>query len=313
MEFTTILFQVLSLFVMMGIGVFARKKGYMSNEAKKGMTDILIKIVTPAVVVSSFSGEFVKSKLENALIVLAGAFIMHIILCLTSLLMYRKREKAKQAVLRFGIIFGNFGFMGFPVLQSLFGIDGIFYGAMFTAAFYLFSWTFGVSLFTKTSGLKDTVKSILNPPFIAVVLSLLMYISPFRLPSFFQSPVDAIGAMNTPLSMLIVGSIFADVKLKDLVKDKVMYISVALRILGAPIFAMLVMVVLNLITGGKFSGMPFEIIVLEEAMPAGAYTAIFASKFGGDDKLASLIVAVSTALSVLTIPLVAWLMGVCGI
>ena len=313
MNFTTILFQVIALFIMMGIGLLTRKLGYMSDAAKKGMTDILIKIVTPAVVITSFSREFEADKMTNAWVVLIGAIIMHIILCSLSLVLFSKEDKDKKAVLRFGMIFGNFGFMGFPVLQSLFGLDGVFYGAMFTAAFYLFSWTFGVALFTKPESLKDTLKSIFNVPFISVVIGVLMYISPFRLPSFLQTVVDSVGNMNTPLSMMIVGSIFADVKFKEIFTEKKIYVSAMLRLLISPVIAMAIALLVGTVFKGVPSGIPFRVVIVEEAMPCAAYAAIFATKFGSDSRLASKMVAIATASSVVTIPFVVWLMQILGI
>lgn len=313
MDIKTILFQVLALFIMMSVGLLARKKGYMSDEAKRGMTDILINIVTPAVVISSFSGEFEHDKVANALIVLAGAFVMHIILCSISFLLFKKESKDRRAVLRFAFIFGNFGFMGFPVLQSLFGIDGVFYGAMFTAAFYMFSWTFGVSLFTKKTGWKNTLRSIFNVPFISVVVGFLMYISPFRLPDFIQAPVDAIGAMNTPLSMLIIGSTFAEIKFKEVFTDCKIYIAAALRLVAVPICAACITAILNLSGIVSFHGIPYQVVIIEEAMPCAAYAAIFAAKFGSDVKFASKIVAIATAASVLTIPLAVAVVSLLGI
>lgn len=313
MDFTTILFQVIALFIMMGVGFFARKKKYMTDEVKRGMTDILIKIVTPAVVISSFSRTFEEDKIHNALIVLVGAVIAHIILCAISLCLYRKESDERRAVLRFTLIFGNFGFMGFPVLQSIFGLDGVFYGAMFTAAFYLFSWTFGVSLFTKITSFKDTVKAIFNVPFIAVVLGVIMYISPFRLPSFIQSPIDAIGNMNTPFSMLIIGSIFADVKPKEIFTDIKVYLASILRLIAAPLLMVGIVLLVRLTGISELSGVGYEVVLIEEGMPCAAYCAIFATKFGGDAGFASKIVAIATALSIITIPLLVQLIRVCGI
>ncbi len=313
MEFTTILFQVLALFLMMGIGLFARKMGYISDETKKGMTDILIKIVCPAVVLSSFSGEFRPDKMKNAWIVLGGAVLMHLLLCGLSLLLYPKETKDRKAVLRFGMVFGNFGFMGLPVLQSLFGSDGVFYGSMFHAAFYFFSWTFGVSLFTKPQGTKDTIKSIFNVPFCSVVLGVIMYLSPFRFPSFIQNVVDSVGSMNTPLSMMIVGSIFAGVKLGEVLNDWKIYCTAAMRLVGAPLLAMGIILLLNATGLVNLHGIPYQIVIVVEAMPCAAYAAIFATKFGSDAKMASKMVSIATALSIITIPCVVWLMQQVGI
>ncbi len=313
MDIKTILFQVTALFIMMGVGLLVRKLGYLTDETKRGMTDILIKIVTPAVVISSFSGAFEHDKMSNAIIVLVGAFVIHAVLCLISLLLFKNEQKDRKAVLRFVFIFGNFGFMGFPVLQSLFGIDGVFYGAMFTAAFYMFSWTFGVSLFTKTTGIKEKLKSIFNVPFLSVIIGLLMYISPFRLPAFLQSPIDAIGAMNTPLSMLIIGSSFAEIKFKEVFTEKKIYVVSALRLIAVPLCTAGVLALLNLSGLVSLHGVPYHVIITEEAMPCAAYGAIFATKFGSDVKFASKTVAIATALSVLTIPLVVWVVGMLGI
>lgn len=313
MDFSTILFQVIALFIMMAFGLFARKMGYMTDETKRGMSDILIKIVTPAVVITSFSGEFEHDKMSNALLVLAGAVTVHILLCLISLLLFRKESSSRKAVLRFTLIFGNFGFMGFPVLQSLFGLDGVFYGAMFTAAFYLFSWTFGVSLFAKPDGIKGTLKAIFNPPFVSVIVGFLMYISPFRLPSFLQNPIDAIGSMNTPLSMLIIGSVFAEVTLKQVFSDKKIYLVAFLRLLAVPLTAACAVALLNLTGIISLHGIPYHIVLVEESMPCAAYAVIFATKYGGDAKFASTAVAIATASSIITIPLVVWIIGLLGI
>ncbi len=314
MDVSPILFQVLSLFLMMALGLMARKLGFITDEVKRGMTDILIKIATPAIIISSFLSEFESDKATNALIVLAGAIIMHTTLCLVSFLIFKKETPERRAVLRFAMIFGNFGFIGLPVLQSIYGLDGVFYGAMFSAAFYAFSWSFGVSIYTEKKSFKETVKMILkNVPFLSVVLGFVLYVTQLPLPAFLEKTIDAVGAMNTPLSMLIIGSTFAEIKFSEVFTDLKVYIISAARLLIVPISAALLIWALNLTGLVNFHGIPFQIICVEEAMPCAAYCAIFATKFGGDVKFASKTVVIATALSVLTIPTVVAIISALGI
>ncbi len=313
MEFKMIIVQVFALFFMMAVGFLARKKHFMTDEVKRGMTEILIKIISPAIIIKSFSRAFEAEKLSNIITIAIGGVIIHIVLCLLCFCFFRKETPDRKAVLRFAMVFGNFGFMGFPVLQGIFGLDGVFYGAMFQAPFYLFSWTFGVSLYSKQRDLKGTLKSIFNIPLISVILSLIMYVSPFRLPDFILSPISSIGDMNTPFSMLIIGSIFADVNFKEAFSDIKIYFATALRIVMAPMMVLGVILLVNLTGIAEFKGIAFEIMVILEAMPCAAYCAIFANKYGGDAKLASTVVATATALSIITIPLIVMLLSVLGI
>ena len=298
MQNSLLINQVIVLFVIMVVGFYAKKKKFLNVETDKGLTELLINITLPFMIVTSFNIKYEAAMVSNAKQILIYSFLIHISLIFISRLFFFKFSKGKQQVFRFITIFSNVGFMGYPVLESIYGGTGIFYAAIFNIPFNLLVWTVGVMLYTGEKDFKSIRKALTNPALMAVCIGMIFFIFSIRLPVPIEISLKLIGSTTTPISMIIIGSMLAGLKYKHIFSDLSIYYASAVRLLIIPV---IVYVVLKLL---KADEMLLNICVILQAMPAAVTTAIIAEKYGGDGLLASQCVFITTVVSVITIPIV---------
>jgi len=290
--------QVIVLFIIMSVGFYAKKKKYLNNAVDTGMSELLINITLPFMIVTSFNIKYEAAMISNAQKILIYSFLIHISIIFISKMLFFKLPKNKQQVFRFITIFSNVGFMGYPVLESIYGGVGVFYAAIFNIPFNLLVWTVGVMLYTGEKDFKSIRKAMANPALIAVFIGLILFVFSIRLPLPIETSLKLVGATTTPLSMLVVGSMLAEMKIQDIFSDFSIYYATLVRLLIVP---MIVYAVLKLI---KADEMLLNICVILQAMPAAVSAAIIAEKYGGDSLLASKCIFITTIVSGITIPIV---------
>ncbi|HEX2945866.1 MAG TPA: AEC family transporter [Clostridia bacterium] len=295
---STVVNQVTILFIIMGIGFIAKKRNIIDDAAGKKLSELLLMVTAPAMILSSFQFDYSSEMLKNVFLVLGFAFAAHIVSLLLGILLYRRYPENIRKVLKFITIFTNCGFMGFPLLESLYGKTGVFYGSIYVAVYNLFVWTIGVMIFSGERDLKSIRKAMLNPGTIAVFIGMFLFVFSLKLPYPVAKALDMTGAMTAPLAMLIVGSILAGVDLKSLFSGFPMYYGIAVRNILLPLAAVFILRAFG------FSGVVYGVCVSVIAMPAGANTPIFAELYGGDSFFASKTVAFSTLFSIISIPLI---------
>jgi len=290
--------QVMVLFLIMIVGMIATKRNIIDEQARKKMSELLLYITSPFLVVSSFNFKYSRDMLVNAGIVLAFALGIHLLAVFLGQFLFRRYPKEKQSVLKFTLVFSNCGFMGFPVLESLFGKIGVFYGSIYNAVFHIFLWTYGMMLFSRNKEQTSIAKAVINPGTVSVVIGMVVFLFPIELPNPVSQVLDMVGSMTAPLSMLIVGALLGSIDLKSIFIGFDAYYGSLLRLILMPMIAILALSPL---------GIERELLgvcVVVTAMPAAANTAIFAEKFDGDSILGSRSVGLSTILSIITIPLI---------
>jgi predicted permease len=295
---TTIINQVIILALIMGIGILARKKGMLNAEVNSKLSDFLLNITLPCLIVTSFNFEYSAEMMNNVKMIFFYSVLIHIVLIFISKIFAVKFNEGSKKVIRFVTVFSNSGFMGFPILLGLYGNIGVFYGAVFNIPWNIFMLSFGSMLFTGKRDLKSLKRVITHPGIIATVIGMLIFVYSLNMPLPLEKAFASVGAMTTPLSMIIVGSMLAEIKLKEVFSGFVVYYVSAVRLIAAPLITLAIMKLLNadhLLT---------EIAVTIEAMPAAVIGTVLANKFGGDTKLASRCVFISTIISMVTIPLI---------
>ena len=189
--------------------------------------------------------------------------------------------------------------MGLPVLEALYGKIGIFYASIYITAYNIFTWTNGVMIFTGEKNIKAFKKALLNPGIIAVFIGMIILLFSIKLPYPVLRTFEILGTMTTPLSMLIIGSLIADVKFKELFSGWALYYVSLIRLVIIPL---LVLVVLRIM--GIHDEILLGVCLTTVAMSAAANTAVFAERYNGDSALASRIVAFTTIMSMVTIPII---------
>ncbi|CUH96600.1 putative membrane protein [Propionispora sp. 2/2-37] len=293
---TTVINQVLILTLMMIIGVILRKKKIITDEVNKGLSDILMYVTLPCMIIYSFNFEFSMDMLKNAVLILFYSFLIHIILILLSKLLYCKLESSKKSIFSFSTVFSNCGFVGFPLAQGLLGSIGVFYTSIFTIPFNIFMFTYGVTLFTDKKDFKSIRKNLANLPLMCTLLGIIIFLTSTKLPLPLLKTLESIGNMTTSISMFIIGAMLADINLEDVFKGFDVYYLSLIKLIIAPIFSF---AILDLIDADKTLTYLCVILV---AMPTASLIGVFAEKYNGDKSTASRCAFLTTVLSIITIP-----------
>lgn len=298
----TVSLKVGIMIVMIAVGWIITKKNILTDKGSEEITAILLKIVTPCLIISSFvtadPGDISPSSLVLSAVLSAAALLVAI---LVSFLFFRKSPAGEKTVLRFGIIFSNAGFMGMPLVQSIVGEQGVIYGSFFIATFNLICWTYGYSLMS--GGGKIKLKSVLfNPGTIGLAVGLPIYIlrmnfPGFALPELIGAPIQGFADLNTPLAMVVVGANIAKVKVTDFLTDRRVYVASFGRLILAPVILIALMCLV------KPESDLFISTMVQAAAPTAANCVLFAVMLDQDSLLASKLVAGSTLMSIVTIPL----------
>ncbi len=290
--------QVLILFVLVAVGFVCGKGKLFQESAAKGITNFVLTIVVPCVIVQSFQRPFDPGMLAGLGIAAAAAVAAHLLGILLAHLTLRDRNRARERVLRFSVVFSNAGFMAIPLQQALLGEDGVFYGAAYIAVFNMVLWSYGL---VSMSGNKEDIspkKLLLNPGLLSVAVGLAFFLGSITLPEVLAVPVGHLAALNTPLPMVIVGFYLADARLLSALKDGKVYWSLFLRLIVVPLLTLG-----GLLLCGVRDVLLISIVIAASA-PVAAAATMFSAKFGQDVELSVNLVSLSTLLSIATMPLV---------
>ncbi len=292
----TIISKVGVMLLLILVGYVVSKRGMLTDRGTSEVNTLLLQIVTPCLIVNSFlTSEDSLSAGELLLSVGTSALAIGLSILL-SRCFFRKEPEGRKKVLQFAAAFSNSGFMGLPLVEGIVGSKGVMYGSFFIVVFNIFCWTYGFRMMS--GGQKMSLKVLLlNPGIIGLVFGLPIYFLDLHLPAVVSEPVGFLAALNTPLAMLVVGSYIAKVELHSFISDLAVYKSAALRLLVAPgIFLGLLLLI-------RPEPNLFVTSVIQAACPAAANTVLFSVQYKRDSALASKTVAVSTVLSIITIPL----------
>lgn len=318
-EFIDVLITVVFLILLATPGFIFAKLKMLPEKAAETISVIVLYCCQSVLVITSFQKKAFDPQIGlNMLWVALIALCVHLIMFLILKLVFiKKSADEKIKVMKFASVFSNCGFMGFPFVQSLFSHDAellseiMIYGAVIIAVFNLLIWTFGIYIMTGDKKQVSFKKIALNPVIISLVIGFVLFVALPRpivelaaegsildgiLTKLMQS-LNYLSEMVTPCSMIVIGIRLANVNLKQLFLDKQAYIAAFLKLVIMPLVAILSVAFLPVKVTVQYA------IFFLLSMPSAANTAMFAVKFGKDGDFASVCVLLSTALSVITIPL----------
>ena len=300
MDFTSILMQMVELFLVIIVGYAANKLHVMDGDFNKRLTNLVLTITTPCLVLSSvLSSEqtFSLGQIGSSMGIAVLGYVLSVtIALLVTWLMRTPREKV--GVMRFMFIFGNVGFIGFPVIKTIFGSDAVFYAAIFNMPFNLLVYTVGAMMVAgKGDGMKLTWKDLCSPCVISSVLALVIALAQIRLPALVGDTVNLIGQVTTPAALLIIGSNLANLPLKGIFGGPRIWIMSAVRLLGTPMLLWL------LLRGWVTDPIILGVAVVIQGMPVATNCTMLALQYNGDAASAGQGTFVSTLLSIVTIPI----------
>lgn len=301
MEMPAIINSVISLFLIMLVGVYASKKGIINSAVGRKLTELLLDITLPCMVLSSFGQQYGYNVRMNIFKTFGYSFAVYIIVIIASSLLLLPVRSEKKAVLHFANVFTNTGYIGFPILNSIFGPEAVMYGSIYNIFFNIFLWTYGIMIYKGKAGrnelYKETLKALRNPSLIAVYVGLVMILLNFRLPEVMEKSVGLVGGITGPISMIIVGALANKVDIRKHLSDWTLYYGTASKLIAIPAL----LYTISIISGEK--SIVASTVVILASMPAAAMTSIFADSFDVGRDYAAVYVVATTLLSVLTIPI----------
>lgn len=299
--------QMTVLFILMAIGYFCYKKEMITDEVSKKLSAIVVNIANPALVLTGCMGE---NKIAGKeLLMVAGIVVaMYTVLVLLAMIIpgLLRVEKEKKGTYQAMTVFSNIGFMGFPVITALYGSSALLYASFFMIPYNVLIYTYGVAAMSKGKEKekeKLSLGRIFNVGVVACIITIVIYLLGITLPGFVQTTVTNVSNLTAPLSMMVIGASLATIDLKKLFADGRLLLFSLIKLLVIPVAGML------LIKQFVSNDMIYGVCMVMLATPVGSMTAMLAQQYEGDYETASRGVALSTILSVVTMPLVAAIVG----
>lgn len=300
MYFETLIKTLLTFFLLVLFGFFIKKINLVSDKTVDELSDVLLKIILPSsIIASGFEGK--NSDIKSVWLSLVIISICYVFFFVFSFIVFRGiiKDKVKRNLAINMSVFANTGFIGFPLVNAIFGSGGMIYAVVYNLLYNIFMYTIGIRLFGDEKGRKLDIKAIiLNPLTIASLFALVLFFLPLDGGGVVEDSLSTIGGMSGPLSMMLVGSWLIGVDLKSVLKKPLCYLVSLMRLLILPLFVFFVLTFLGT------DEIMMNTITLISAIPVGTLNVIFAKKYGGDAVFANETMIQTLVFSVVTIPLI---------
>lgn len=296
--------QAAVMLILLAVGYGLYKGKLLGDEATKQLSNIAITIINPIVIFNAYQTDFEPQKLRGLAIALGLSFAAQALLVIAAAIIVRP-SRANYETERFALSYSNCAFMGIPLVEATFGADGVFYLTAFITAFNVFMWTQGVILMSgggKRSAKErasELLKILLSPAILSIILGLVFFFTGLRLPDPIQTPLNYLGAMNTPIAMLVSGATIAKAGLLDCFKSRRVYALQTVKLILVPTLLAALFVPMQLL---RVQPVIVNTVLIAAAAPTASATIMFAYKYGRDEKCASNHFALSTIASIVTIP-----------
>lgn len=304
MNFQIVITQIISLFLLIGVGYFLRHSGHIDKKETGAISKILLDLIIPAMLISSLQIEINAEIMGDFVSLFLYWFAFYIILIIAANLISKlfPISRDKKIVLKFFLIFGNVGYMGLPVIDVIFPEQGIFFGSIGVVVFNIFLWTYGANLFLRNNeDQKIKIRNIFNNGVIAIIIGIFLMLTGLELPKTVMDSIDMLAQATFPLSMLVIGSSLANIKISGIFKDIKIISYSLLKLVLIPTAAILILNYFKLNDPIK------TILVLQIAMPASANGVILAERYEADYVFAAESLFLSTLMAGITIPIISFL------
>lgn len=291
------------LFIIVVIGYVANKLGYMGGDFDRRLSSIVITFACPALVLSSVMGDELPDR-SLILPLLGVGFLTYIILTAVALILPRivTKDRDERGIVGFAVMFANVGFIGYPIVASIFGHQAVFYAALLNMPNTFFIFTVGVMLVKGEYGLRQFSPRVLaSPALLAAVVAAVLVALGVRTPHVIAEPIQLVGNITVPASLMIIGSSMANLPLKQIMGNGKVYATSFIRLVVVPLafyYLFRMMGVTDIVNN-------INTVVL--AMPVASFGTMFCLRYERNVALMTEITFVTTVASIATIPLVTML------
>ena len=292
---------MITLSCLVAVGYVAGKLGFLGGDFDRQLSRLVINITCPALILSSaMTGELPDRNYILPLLLIS--VITYVVLAVVAFLLprYLTKRKDDEGAVGFALMFGNVGFMGYPVVASIFGHEAVFYAAVLNVVNTFAVFTVGTILITGSSevgGERFQKKVLYSTPMLSAYLTMLIVALQIdNIPGFISQPLTMLGNITVPAALLIIGSSMSQLSLRTMLGNRTVYMTTALRL------ALLPLGVHYLMTALGFSPFVVGINTVVIAMPVATYGTILCLKYEKDTTMMTEVTFITTLLSMLTIP-----------
>jgi len=297
----TVFQQVLILYFFVVFGYILSRIGKVDSGHSKILSSLLVNVFLPCNALKTFSGRFTVAYLQKnyALVLISLAVLLTLAVAAFAASKLFSKNKYMQRVYEYSLVIPNMGYMGYPLVQSMYGMDGLMDLMMFGIPLNLYIYLYGYSVLTKSKG---SWKAFCNPTVLAMVAGTIIGLSGISLPVAATDILTSASNCMGPVSMLLTGIVISEYQFKEILREPRVYVISALRLFVIPVAVGLV---LSLFVTSNV----IRIAVLLYALPCGLNTVVFPKLVNEDCKVGAGIALVSHVAACATIPLLFWLFG----
>lgn len=295
--------QIVIMFLMILLGAFCYKKRIITKEGNRQLSTVVLYVVCPAVIFMAYQTDFSVELLHGLLWAMLLSVISFVIAIGFAELAIRKKAQREFAIEKCSVIYSNCAFMGFPLIEALFGSIGIFYTTAYLTLFNLLVWSHGVMVMRNSVSWRGLLQVLKTPTILAIFAGVTCYVANIRIPDVAATALEYVASMNTPLAMLVAGATIAQTDLLQAFKKPRVYLVSAYRLLVIPLLVLVATFWLPV------SKEVYQSILLAVACPTATICTLFAISYEKNALYASELFAVTTILSAVSMPLFVLLMG----
>lgn len=288
--------QLILLFGLIILGYVLNKLKILDSISNEKISKLLVNVAIPATIIHSASGKESNDS-DKVLIFFVIAIVYYLVVPFISKLIAKLLKK--EATFELMLTYSNLGFMGIPIIQSIYGDSAVFYVTIFMMIFNVSIFSQGIYTLKGKDNNGIDFKSMLNPGIISAILALIIFIFKLPIQKNIDTIITSVGSITTPLAMIVIGSSLGTVSLKEVFLDKSMYILTLLKLF---VYPLIVYLVLNLIISDPIV---IGICVILTSLPTAGNVSMVCSEYGGNLGLVSKGICISTLFSIVSLPL--WL------
>ncbi|MEI3541245.1 MAG: AEC family transporter [Acutalibacteraceae bacterium] len=305
-QFFIILQQLFIFTFFVFVGIFCVKFKVFDESALDSMSKFIITITMPVMLVCNLlSGPSFRDLTNSSPIFIVYMFcfiFLYLFNCLIVWVFHFNEQKSN--IYKALATFSNAGFIGIPLILAIFGKEGGIFMSLCTIVDQLMLWTLGIKLTSNTNKFKlKNLKNFANPALIAIIFSLIGVIVGIKLPKTLLMTLKPIGDMTPVLSMIYIGGLFCFSNIREYLKKFDIYMLIFFKMLFFPVIIWAIL---------KFVPVSVNIaktVVLLCSLPSMSSIAIFAKKYDNYPEYAVAAVLITTAFSIITVPLISFLIS----
>lgn len=290
-----ILQKIIMIFIILFIGLICSWTKIIDKHTRDKLSMLVANVINPALIFVSFQMEYDKQLAVSMVQVALLAFLGFGVAIVAARLLIREKEGYDHRVELFSGIYTNCGHVGLPLVMSILGTEGVICATVYMAVFNLFLWTHAIHIMNPNE--RGSIRNFLTPSIGAIVAGLFCFFMNFRIPEILYESLEYVGNMNTPMAMLVAGSIVSQIHPRRLLANKRLYLVAAVRLLVIPLCYILIVRLFPISDTIKVAA------AILTACPTAAFGIIFSVRYRRDEEYAVELFALTTLLSLLTIPL----------